>query len=31
MKIRRTGSTDFHSLPAGDLTEAYLVVAFTTS
>ncbi|MET8354764.1 neuraminidase-like domain-containing protein [Micromonospora sp. NPDC005206] len=31
IKIRRTGVPNFHSLPADDLTEAYLVVAFTTS
>jgi hypothetical protein len=31
MKIRRTGAPDFRSLPADDLKEAYLIVAFTTS
>ena len=31
LKIRRTGAADFRSLPADDLVEAYLVLAFTTS
>ncbi|WP_246274086.1 hypothetical protein [Phytohabitans houttuyneae] len=31
VKVRRAGVTDFRSLPADDLKEAYLVVAFTTS
>ena len=31
LKIRKAGVADFRSLAAGDLTEAYLIIAFTTS
>lgn len=29
LKLRRTGATDFHSLPADAVEEAFLIVNYT--